>query len=104
LQVVPSDDTDFAELEPLPALTSTRPSLLFRTGRIDVRRSAMEELPVIADSDITELLPVDDGESGSIIEMVDGVFTINNSLMKKSAAEDPSLKALADSVLSRNDA
>ena len=104
LQVVTSDDADFAELEPLPASRSNRPPYLFRTGRIDIRRSAMEELPVIADSDIAEMLPVDEAESGSIIEMVDGIFTINNSLMKKSIPEDPSLKALADSVLSRDGA
>jgi hypothetical protein len=104
LQVVVQDDTDFAELEPLTATRSDRLPYLFRTGRFDIPRITMEELPVVADSDAAEVLPVEEIESGSIIEMVDGVFTINNSMMKQSVPEDPGIKALADSVLSRNGA
>jgi len=104
LQVVDSDDSDFAELEPLITSLPNRSPFIFRTGRLDVPRSAIEELPVVADSDISDAIVIDDQDSQSLIELVDGVFTINNLAMNKTVPEDPDLKALADSVLSHDGA
>ena len=64
----------------------------------------IETLIAFGDAEIGELAPLgsaargDGPESGDVIVLVDGVFTLNRDAMNPAAA-DPSLKALADSVL-----
>ncbi len=104
LQPFVPEDAEMGELEPLAYSSYRRLGSGFAYRRFEIPGAKVEELPVVADAEPSDAIPLDAADSGEVIVMVDGIFTINKAAFAVPGTEDPELKALADSVLFDHDA
>ena len=104
LQPVEIEDSEATDVEPLIGSGYRQILSAISYHRRDMPTSAIEELPIVAETEPDEALPVEERESSDVIVMVDGIYTINREGIADCSPEDRSLKALADSVLAHRGA
>jgi len=104
LQAVEVEDAEAADVEPLVGSGYRQILSAISYHRRELPASAVEELPIVAETDPDDALPLEERQSDEVIVMVDGVYTVNREVLSGAPPEDRSLKALADSVLSHRGA
>ncbi len=104
LQAVEVEDAEAADVEPLVGSGYRQILSAISYHRRELPASAVEELPIVAETDPDDALPLEEPQSDDAIVMVDGVYTVNREMLSGAPPEDRSLKALADSVLSHRGA
>ena len=104
LQAVEVEDAEAADVEPLVGSGYRQILSAISYHRRELPASAVEELPIVAETDPDDALPLEERQSDDAIVMVDGVYTVNREMLSGAPPEDRSLKALADSVLSHRGA